>query len=179
MAENERLNRRHHNRRKPPSSESLRLANISRARQAVGDGQYRKAIQSLSSDGLADVTTDVFDEIQAKHPQADPHCIPSDPFPPPLQVTEADIVRALRSFPNGTAPSPSNFRANHFKEAVFCPSPDRANHALRGLLGVVNHLCAGRVPHDILPHLCGASLFACKKKGVGFVLLLLGKFYAV
>ena len=143
------------------------MANVSRARRAVEDGQYRKAIQLLSSYGLADVTADVFDEILAKHPQVDPPCIPSDPLPPPLQVTEMDIVRALRSFPNGTAPGPSKFRANHLKEAVFCPSPDRANYALRGLLGVVNHLCAGRVPRELLPHLCGASLFACKKKGGG------------
>ena len=103
----------------------------------------------------------------AKHPQADPPSIPSDPAPPPLQVTEMDVVRALRSFPNGTAPGPSSFRANHLKEAVFCPSPDRANFALQGLLGVVNRLCAGRAPSAVIPHLCGASLFACKKRGDG------------
>ena len=165
MAENERL--KHHHRRNLSSSGSSQFANASRARRAVEDGQYRKAIQSLSSDGLADATEDVFDEMLTKHPQADPPCIPSDPVPPSLQVREMDVVRALRSFPNGTAPGPSSFRANHFKEAVFCPSPDRANYALRGLVGVVNHLCAGRVPHVVLPHLCGASLFACKKKGGG------------
>ena len=165
VAENERLKRRH--RRNLSSSGSSQLANASRARRAVEDGQYRKAIQSLSSDGLADATEDVFDEMLTKHPQAGPPCIPSDPVPPPLQVREVDVVRALQSFPNGTAPGPSSFRANHFKEAVFCPSPDRANYALRGLVGVVNHLCAGRVPHVVLPHLCGASLFACKKKGGG------------
>ena len=73
-----------------------------------------------------------------------------------------DVLRALRSFPNGTAPGPSRFRANHLKEAVFCPSSDRANFALQGLLGVVNRLCAGRAPSAVIPHLCGASLFACK-----------------
>ena len=112
-------------------------------------------------------TDDVVAEMLAKHPQADPPSIPSDPAPPPLQVTEMDVVRALRSFPNGTAPGPSNFRANHLKEAVFCPSPDRANFALQGLLGVVNRLCAGRAPSVVIPHLCGASLFACKKRGDG------------
>ena len=35
------------------------------------------------------------------------------------------------------------------------------------MLGVVNLLCAGRAPPEIVPHLCGASLFACKKKGGG------------
>ena len=32
-----------------------------------------------------------------KHPQAGPPCIPSDPVPPPLQVREMDVVRALQS----------------------------------------------------------------------------------
>ena len=57
--------------------------------------------------------------------------------------------------------------ANHFKEAVFCPSPDRANSALLGLLGVVNLLYAGNAPSVVVPHLCAASLLACKKKGGG------------
>ena len=86
MAENKKLTRRHCHRRKPSSSESSRLANVSRANRAVEDGQYQKAIQLLSSNGLADVTADVFDEILAKPPQADPSCIPSDPLTPPLQV---------------------------------------------------------------------------------------------
>lgn len=157
VAENDRL-KRHHCRR-PSSIESLRLANARRAHRAVEDGHYRKAIQSLSSAGLASATADVVDEMVAKHPQAGPSCIPSGTAPSPVQVREVDIVRALRSFPSGTAPGPSSFRANHFKEAVFCPSPDRANYALQGLLGVINLLCAGRAPPMVSPHLCGASLF--------------------
>ena len=42
-----------------------------------------------------------------------------------------------------------------------------ANNAIQALLGVVNLLCAGRAPPEVVPHLCGASLFACKKKGGG------------
>ena len=48
-----------------------------------------------------------------------------------------------------------------------CPSPDRANSALLALTGVVNLLCAGRVPTEVTPHLCGATLFACKKRNGG------------
>ena len=54
------------------------------------------------------------------------------------------------------------------KEVVFfCPSPDRANFALEGLVRLVNLLCAGRAPPTILPFLCGASLLACNKKNGG------------
>ena len=53
--------------------------NASRARRAVEEGQYRKAIQALSSSGLANVTPDVIDEMLdlSKHPQSAPPTIPS------------------------------------------------------------------------------------------------------
>ena len=31
------------------------------------------------------------------------------------------------------------------------------------LSGVVNLLCAGQAPSEVVPYLCGATLFACKK----------------
>ena len=150
------------------SSESMRRSNASRARRAVEDGQYRKAIQSLTSVGLAQASADIANEMLAKHPQANPPHLPPDPVPPPVQISERVVVKALRSFPSGTAPGPSGLRANHLKEAVFCPSPDRANFALRSLTSVVSFLCTGKSPPDVTPHLCGASLFACKKKDGGF-----------
>ena len=163
--------KRLHNRRKRQNNDnsqrSQRAANARWARRAVEDGQYRKAIQALASDGLALPTVEVVDEMLSKHPQVTPPSIPADSVPPPTQVAEVDIVRALKSFPAGTAPGPSSLRANHIKEAVFCPSPDRANYALRGLVRVVNLLCAGHAPSEVVPYLCGATLFACKKKGGG------------
>ena len=131
--------KRLHNRRKRQNNDnsqrSQRAANARRARRAVEDGQYRKAIQALASDGLALPTVEVVDEMLSKHPQVTPPSIPADSVPPPTQVAEVDIVRALKSFPAGTAPGPSSLRANHIKEAVFCPSPDRANYMGSGACG--------------------------------------------
>ena len=163
--------KRLHNRRKRQNNDnsqrSQRAANARRARHAVGDDQYRKAIQALASDVLALPTVEVVDEMLSKHPQVTPPSIPADSVPPPAQIAEVDIVRALKSFPAGTAPGPSSLRANHIKEAVFCPSPDRANYALRSLVRVVNLLCAVHAPSEVVPYLCGATLFACKKKRGG------------
>ena len=129
VEDNTQLNRRLQKRRfkTPPSDESVRSANARRARRAVENGQYRKA---LSSEGFAQASSEVMDEMLSKHPQSGPPPIPADPVPPPVQVVCVDIVRALRSFPSGMAPGPSCLRANHVKEAVFCPLPDRANFAL-------------------------------------------------
>ena len=103
----------------------------------------------------------------AKHPQVDPPAIPSTRMPSPVKINESEVVKALKSFPNGTAPGPSGFRANHFKEAVFCSSPDLASSALQALTKVINCLCSGKAPLDVVPHRCGAILFASKKKNGG------------
>ena len=106
--------------------------------------------------------------MRAKHPQSDPPLVPTTPPPPPIEVSTEDVVGALRlSFPTGSAPGPSGLRANHLKEAVFCPSLNKANNALLCLTRVVNLLCAGKAPQIVIPHLCGASLLPCKKKDGG------------
>ena len=76
-------------------------------------------------------------------------------------------MKALKSFPRDAVPGPSGFRAKHFKETVYCPSPDHANFALQALTKVINCLCLGKAPLDVVPHLCGAILFASKKKNGG------------
>ena len=141
--------------------ETLRKANARRARRAMEDGQYRKAIQALSSGGLAQVTLEVLEQMLGKHPYS------TRPYSPPPNISEQDVIRALKSFPSGSVPGPSSLRANHLKEAVSCPSPDRTAQALRALSGVVSLLVAGCAPQDLVPYLCGATLLACQKKGGG------------
>ena len=56
---------------------------------------------------------------------------------------------------------------SHLKEALLCPSPDCAAHATRALSNVVRLLSNGCAPPEVAPHLCGATLLACQKKGGG------------
>ena len=114
-------NRCRHVPKKASNLDSLRAANARRARRAVEAGQYRKAIQALTSEGLSPPTSDILDEMLTKHPQSPPPTTPS-PAPPSLKIYEESIIRAPRSFPGDSAPGPSLLRANHFKEAVSCPS---------------------------------------------------------
>ena len=165
LAEHERY--AHKNLKKTISPESLRKANAQRARRAVEDGQYRKAIQALSSSGLARVTPEILEQMLDKHPNSPPPPIPPGTPPPPPEISHQDVLRALKSFPSGSSPGPSGLRANHLKEAVLCPSPDHAAKATRALSGVVRLLAAGHSPQAVVPHLCGAILLACQKKGGG------------
>ena len=162
LAEEERHARK--NVKKKTPLETLCKSNARRARLAMGGGCYRKAIQALSSGGLAKITPEVMEQMLAKHPQSPPPPILLDPTPSLPNISDQDVLRALKSFPSGSAPGPSSLQANHLKEAVLCPSPDRAAQAIRALSGVVRLLVAGRTPQEVIPHLCGATLLTCEKK---------------
>ena len=149
------------------SSGSRQSSNIRRAKLAVQDGQYSKAIMALTSDGLATPSAEVLEEMLSKHPQAAPPTLPSGQVPPPLTVSELAVKRGVRSFPNGLSPGPSGLRPSHLREAMGCPSPDRANWFLTSLTRFLNLLAAGRDPPTITPHLCGTSLLASRKRNGG------------
>ena len=46
---------------------------------------------------------------------------------------------------------------------------------LCALCDLTNLLCGGSVPSDVVPHLCGASLLPCKKRGGGLRLIAVGE----
>jgi hypothetical protein len=73
-------------------------------------GQYSKAVQSLSSEGVIEPSINTTNQLQEKHPQGE--------LPTPIdltgieaiQITKDDITLALRSFPKGTACGRSGLR---------------------------------------------------------------------
>ena len=113
-------------------------------RQAIsGKGQV------LTSDEPAQASAEILDVILAKSPL--PPSIP----PPALQsitINVACVIRAICSFPADSDPGPILFRANHLKEAVFCPSPDCGQKALLTISGTVNLLCVGQAPPRLSPN---------------------------
>ena len=90
LAEEERHARKHV---KTP----LRKSNVDKP---WGDGCYRKAIQALSSGGLAQITPEVMEQM----PVPPPPPIQPDPSPSPPNISDQVILRALKSFPSGSAP---------------------------------------------------------------------------
>ena len=74
------------------------------------------------------------------------------------------MLNCLKSFPLGSAPGPIGLIVNHLKEAVLCPTPSRASSTLKSISKIVNLLCSGQAPLDLIPHFCGATLLASQKK---------------
>ena len=79
------------------SSSSSQRNNIRRAKLAVQDGQYSKAIKTLTSDGLATPSAEVLQEMLTKHPQTAPPTLPPGSVPPTATVAEIAIRKGVIS----------------------------------------------------------------------------------
>ena len=146
---------------------NISQANARRARQATEEGQYKKALQFLTSSGLASPSPEVLEALCLQHPHHSQPSLPLSPIPPHVIIESSVVVKAVHSFPAGSAPGLSDLRASHIKEAISCPSPMQASAVLQALTKFINVLSSGNVPPVIIPYLCGASLVAIPKKNGG------------
>ena len=89
---------------------SLRKQNVRRARTAVENGQFRKVIKALSSEGLAKVTQEVVETMLVSTLSQQ---LLQSHLTAPAKVPNKCVFKAIKSFPNGTAPGPSGLRASH------------------------------------------------------------------
>ena len=107
--------------------------NIRRAKRAVQEGQYSKAIKALTSNGLASPSPEILQEMLGKHPQAPPPSVPSGPTPASVTLnawyiddgtlvgSPEDLAVALRIVEEeGPA---LGLHVNHSKSLLFIP-PD-------------------------------------------------------
>ena len=139
--------------------------NAERATQLGQDGQYTRALQALTSAGMADHSRAAVAEMKSKHPQpSNPPTFQSSTNTPQMRFTQLEVYKAVKSFKKGSAPGPSGLRPEHLKVALKSPSPNRADKALEALTRVVTLCMSGKVPAEVAPYFCGARLHAAKKK---------------
>ena len=116
LAEEERHVRK--NVKKKTPLETLCKSNARRARQARGMGVTKRPSKpcrrgaSPRSHG-----TDA-----SKTSPVPPLPIPPDPTPSPPNISDQDVLRALKSFPSGSAPGPSSLRQT-IQRKLFCVPP--------------------------------------------------------
>lgn len=143
---------------------------------AARTGNFGKACKFLLSDGISEVNESVVSDHRSKHPpRFEPIVIESETLSGSIQVTPAEVLKALSHFPRGSGAGPSKLSPQHLLEAVQCLSPARANRSLTALCDLVNLLAKGDAPLDLANYFCGANLIPLKKKLGGSDQLLLGK----
>jgi hypothetical protein len=122
-------------------------------------GQFSKAVQALSSEGIVEPSADTAIKLQEKHPLGQ--------LPTPInlsgiesiQVHMEDITQALRSFPKDTACGRSGLRVSHLMETLYL-----GTNLDTELLTHVNYLVQGKAPLELAAFYASASLIALKKK---------------
>lgn len=79
-----------------------------------------KAVQRVAKAPLAAPSEATIAAMQAKFPARPPHQLGSSRqlAPPANELTCEDVVRAIRSFPQGAAPGPSGLRPDFLKQVV-------------------------------------------------------------
>ena len=102
-----------------------------------------------------------------------PHPHPDTSIPPPpsdvpaITVSEEEIVRAIRSFPNGSAGGPDGLRPQHLKDMTGATASGGARALLPALAQFVALVLQGKTPPTVCPFFFGASLTALSKKEGG------------
>ena len=127
----------------------------------AAEGDLPRACSALVDPPPLPPTQAVLDELQSKHPPAEPADLASLTAARPGAVPEFDgnaVSQAIRSFKPGSAPGPTGLRADHLREALLTAHGDEV---------VLRLLARGEAPASLAPHLAGGTLHALPKPAGG------------
>ena len=132
------------------------------------DGNISAAVRLLCSENIpADFTTVNLGKLQDKHPHPT-HAR----HMPALQVSEDTVLKAIRSFPAGSAPGPDGIKPQHLLE--LAQSQEAGLDLLTALTTVVNSLLDSKCHDDYQHILFGGKLIALDKKSGGIRPIVVG-----
>ena len=142
-----------------------------RVSQKISEGDVKGAVRVASSDDtLIPPNTDMLEVLRQKHPPKASGCTPAAPpvpAPPQYQADEAQVLKAVRSFPNGSGGGLDGLKPQHLKDLIGDTSREHEKSLLRSLTLFINLVLEGGVPGEIRPIFLGASLCALRKKDDG------------
>ena len=120
--------------------------NARRALKFAQLGQYRKAAQSLTSNGLDDSEA-AYAEMLAKHPDGKDERVPEGEVDTPqLQFSLRQVTDTIHSFRPGSAGGPSALKPEHLKEAIYCKATKASADFKASLLAFINFIARGASP---------------------------------
>lgn len=148
----------------------------------VEDGNIRAAVRLLIADDKpAEYNDNTLKELISKHPTA---CtdrnlsalLPARDFVDgAFQVTEAMVLKAIRSFPPGSAGGPDGIRPQHLVEMLN--NKDTHNSFLSSISSFMNLILRGQCPPEVAQILFGGNLLAIQKKSGGIRPIAVGYFW--
>ena len=151
-------------RKKKNAGELLAAAVMSK----IEDGNMKAAIRILTSTDKPATDIDAtYAKLQERHP--DPPSDSRQATDPAgfsaIQVTEQQVMSAIRTFPPGSAGGPDGVRPQHILDLVCCRENGPA--LLTAITAFVNSLLDGKCHQAVTPILFGGTLMALEKKTGG------------
>ena len=131
----------------------------------IEDDNIRAAVRIICSEGKsAENESETFSKLSAKHPAAAidrkrptaPDCLPA------LQVSESEVLKAIRTFPADSAGGSDGFSPQHLLDLVN--SKNTGPQVLKALTNFVNTLLESTCPPQIIPILFVGNLLALENK---------------
>ena len=107
--------------------------------------------------------------LQEKHPPSHPDSsFPSSetPFDPPV-MSSSSVIKAVFSFPAGSAGGPDGLRPQHLKDLVSYSLSEGSTSLITSLRAFVNFVICGNVPINACPFFFGATLTGLRKSDGG------------
>jgi len=79
-----------------------------------------------------------------------------------VSVTGHDVIKAIRSFPSGSAAGPDGILPQHLSDLITCK--EVGQELVSSITALVNLLLAGKCPPEVATILFDGTLFALRKK---------------
>lgn len=161
----------HPSARHPKSQISLSQAIASK----LEDGNVRAAVRLLTSqESPATPSAETLASLRDKHPTSSGKLdeLPSPSCDNSLVTDEAEVRRAILSFPAGSAGGPDGLRPQHIRDLVLCR--ESGPQLLSALTGFVNMIFSGKCPPEVASVFFGGRLLALNKKSGGIRPIVVG-----
>ena len=139
-----------------------------RVSSKLEEGDFKGVVRlSCSEDTFAELNAETLSALQQKHPNPHPDSsIPPSPPPRIFEVPIEEIVKAIKSFPNGSAGGPDGLRPQHVKDMTN--SFEDGGHSLfLAFSSFIGLVLAGKTPPSVRPSFFGANLIPLQKKDGG------------
>ena len=139
----------------------------------LANNDTKGAIRILSSeDSILPFDHETLSRLKLKHPSMHPEAVlPSPPdaeeTSTALQLTEPQVLKAIQSFPGGSAAGSDLLQPQHLKDLTSKVSGEPGAQLLTTITRLCNKMLRGEITKKILPFLYGASLIAFSKPNGG------------
>ena len=138
----------------------------------LANSDIKGAVRILSSDDrFLPFDDDTLSKLRAKHPPPHPDsCTPDSPdnsAVTALQLTESQVLKAIQSFPGGSAGGCDLLLPQHLKDLTSKNGGEPGTRLLSSITNLCNKMLRGNIPKNILPYLYGASMIAFSKPSGG------------